>query len=144
MIDKIKGIIEKEYDTKEVIKGDFLKTFKHIGEYKTINTLINLKPDLIVYKIKGQKQYVFIVDDLFECFKVLSKILLLKQSSIFLESKEVIFYVKNNVECFIKEEKGFLVERRVFDSNNLKNEINGVIKFFEIKLDMKIDINNLF
>lgn len=136
--ERIRKELENEDDTKLVKEGDFLTVFKKIGINKSVIKTINIKPDFEIDELEGAVNYAFIINDFFDAFKTLNKFLLLKKVGVPLEFKKLIFYVKEDTELYINEEKGVITTQNTYSTKELWNKLLELIEDVEEKIEKRI------
>lgn len=132
--EKIVKELEEEEDAKEVIEGDYINIFKRIGYDKSVIKTLNVKPDYIINELEGAQDYVFIVREFFDVFKTINKFLLFKNLGVPLDFKKLIFYIEEDEELYINEEKGIITTENKYSTNDLWKNLLKLVEDAEQKL----------
>jgi len=141
MEEKIKKELLKDEKIKEVFVGEYINVFRKVGDNKTINKSLNLKPDFITSRIPNGVDYVFVMNSIFDIFKVLNKILIFKISGILLECSNLIFFITENELVYLTETKSFINEKSEVRANDLIVPIEKLATEFSKRIDKRIIIN---
>ena len=132
--------LKEKNEVKEIIPGDYLGFFKRIGENKSVNKIMDVKPDYFIKYFDDSIDCLFFVKDAFLMFNYLSKLAVLKMLNSEFDFKKLIFYSENS-RLMDSEERGIITEKNKISALDAYDSIKDLIKDFEEKIGRKIELN---
>jgi hypothetical protein len=132
--------LKEDSEIRQVLPGDYIGFFKRIGINKSVNKIMNIKPDYFIEYYDNSSSCLFFIENAFEAFSHLSKLAVLKMLNCEFDFKSVIFYSKNS-KLIESEEKGIISEKKSINNADAIDYINRLIYDFEQKIGKKIILN---
>lgn len=139
----VREILESEQGVNKIVKGDFITSFKKIGEYKSVSKTLNIKPDFVMEMNGGGINYVFVCNTIFDCYKIMSQLVLFKSLKMPLDCMKLIFFIKRDEALYNSKEIGTTTDSYSYKTSDVWKNINEVAKWFEEKIEKEIILKKL-
>jgi hypothetical protein len=132
--------LKENNEITQILPGNYISFFKRIGNNKSVNKIMDVKPDYFIKYHDNSASCLFFIENAFMAFSYLSKLAVLKMLNCEFDFKSVIFYSKNS-KLIESEEKGLISEKKSMNNADATEYINRLISDFEQKIGKRIILN---